>query len=173
MAANYDEEQMKEHYIRYKDMVFRIAMIYMGNIEEAKDVTQEVFIKLMKRGLEFAEESHEKRWLIQVTKNLCCDICRSIWSKRISLMEIEEQYYENDHQGFEVMESVIKLKEKYKFIVILYYYEGYKISEIAEILKQKESTIKMRLKKAREILKIELEELKWKKKIWEEHWIKS
>lgn len=159
-----DESFKKEHYIKYKDMVFRIAMICVADIEDAKDITQEVFIRLMKHGI-FTDESHEKRWLIQVTKNLCHDVYRNKWSKRTSLIEIENQFYQNDHESFEIMEAVMKLKEKFKPIIILYYYEGYQINEIACMLNLKESTVKMRLKKAKEILKLELEEDECEQKI--------
>ena len=145
-------------------MVFRIAIIYTANIEDAKDITQEVFIRLMKHGL-FTDESHEKKWLIQVTKNLCHDAYRNKWSKRTSLTEIENQLYQNDHEGFEIIEAVMNLKEKFKPIVILYYYEGYQINEIACMLNIKESTVKMRLKKAKEILKLELGEPECKQNI--------
>lgn len=158
MVLNYDEKQMNDHYVKYKDMVFRIALTYISNIDDAKDILQEVFIRLMKHGLEFSEESHEKKWLILVTKNLCYDAHRSNWFKRISFSEIEDQYYHNDHKIFEVTEAIMKLNQKFKLIILLYYYEGYKIYEIAELLKKKESTIKMRLKKAKEILRIEMEE---------------
>lgn len=151
------ENQLKEHYLLYKDMVFRISMIYVANIEDAKDITQEVFIRLMKHGFNFEDDNHEKKWLIRVTKNLCCDYHRSKWSKRESFDEIEKQYYQNDHESFETLEEIMKLSDKYKLIIILYYYEGYQIKEIAEMLNKKESTIKMRLKRAKEILKIEME----------------
>lgn len=164
MIITDDERLKKEHYIKHKDMVFRIAMIYVADIEDAKDITQEVFIRLMKHGL-FSDENYEKRWLIQVTKNLCHDSYRSKWSKRTSLAGIENQFYQNDHESFEIMEAVMKLKEKYKTIIILYYYEGYQINEIACMLKIKESTVKMRLKKAKEILKLEMEESKCEKVI--------
>lgn len=158
MTVAYDEIQIRDHYAKYKDMVFRIAIIHVSNVEDAKDIIQEVFIRLMKHGPDFSEESHVKRWLIQVTKNLCYDTHRSIWSKRISIKEIEEQYYQNDHKGFEIMEAIMKLKEKFKLIIILYYYEGYNIREIAELLNRKESSVKMRLQKAKKLLRIELEE---------------
>lgn len=58
------------------------------------------------------------------------------------------------------MSDIIRLPVKYKTTILLHYIVGYKISEISEMLNLTESAVKMRLKRGRELLKIELEDVK-------------
>ena len=71
-----DEEQMRRFeasYDAYGAMIYRLAMVYLGRRADAEDVTQEVFCRLLWRAPGFADGEHEKRWLLQVTANLCKD----------------------------------------------------------------------------------------------------
>lgn len=70
-------------YNLYGKMVFRIAMVNLGNKEDAEETMQEAFYKLLYKSPEFKDEEHEKAWLIKVTVNLCRDILRSVWKKRL------------------------------------------------------------------------------------------
>ena len=60
-------------------------------------------------------------------------------------------------EDFGVADAVVRLPEKYKAPIHLHYYEGYSVAEVARILKLGESAVKMRLKRGRELLKLELE----------------
>ena len=62
----------------------------------------------------------------------------------------------------EIISDIIRLPIKYKNVILLHYISGYKVSEISEILKLSVSAVKMRLKRGRELLKIDLEDYKWK-----------
>ena len=64
----------------------------------------------------------------------------------------------NIHDSSDILKKVIALPEKYKSTVILYYYDDYSVDEISKILKISKSAVKMRLKRGREILKLELED---------------
>lgn len=141
-------------YDTYKDTVFRIAFTYLKNQAESEDVMQEVFLKLYTAAPDFEGEEHEKRWLIRVTVNLCKNQLKSFWRSHRGEIENLEQIADQPMDR-EILQEVLALPEKYKAVIYLFYVEGYKSREIAEILGEKDSTVKMRLKKGRELLRME------------------
>lgn len=143
-------------YSLYGNMVFRIAMVNLGNKEDAEETMQEAFYKLLYKSPEFKDEEHEKAWLIKVTVNLCRDILRSVWQKRVVKMEDIEKYY-GDPYDSNILKDIVQLPTNYKTVIYLYYFEDYSIKQISEVLKIKESATKMRLQRGRQLLKIELE----------------
>lgn len=146
----------QKKYSQYSSMLYRICIIYLCNKEDVEEAMQEAFIKLIYKSPKFTDDKHEKAWLIRVTTNICKDMLRSVWQKRVIKMDCIENYYDNISE-IHIMEEIFKLPAKYKDVIYLYYYEEYNIKEIANILKIKESAIKMRLKRGRDMLKIELE----------------
>lgn len=145
-----------DKYDQYKTILFRLAFSYLGNKHDCEDILQEVFIKLCYSAPVFPCNEDEKRWLIRVTINQCKDHLKSFWQRnRVSLEDIED--YATVMEDREDLLNIINLPPKYKVVLHLYYYEGYNIAEISNILKLSESAIKMRLKRGREFLKIELE----------------
>ena len=147
--------QFEEAYDTCGTAVYRLAMVYLGRHADAEDVTQETFLRLLSRAPAFTDEAHRKRWLLQVTANLCKDQLRGFWRKRVT--ELEDTLPAAPAEELEALSAVLALPEKYKLPIHLYYYEGYSVAEIAEILKLGQSAVKMRLKRGRELLKIELE----------------
>lgn len=147
--------QIEEAYDTYGTAVYRLAMTYLGRHADAEDITQEVFIKLFKKSPTFRDSEHEKRWLLRVTANLCRDQLRS---PRYNTVALEEDYPMNDPELFGVADAIVRLPETYKAAIHLHYYEGYTIAEVAGILHLSTSAVKMRLKRGRELLKLELEE---------------
>jgi RNA polymerase sigma factor (sigma-70 family) len=137
-------------------MLFRICMVYLGNKEDVEEAMQEAFIKLMFNCPQFNNAEHEKAWLIRVTMNICKDSLKSVWHKRVVKMEDIENYYDNP-SDMHIMGEILKLPAKYKAIIHLYYFEDYSVKQISETLKITESAIKMRLKRGRDILKMQLE----------------
>lgn len=142
-------------YDAYGAAVYRLAMVYLGRHADAEDVTQEVFFKLLYKSPAFSDQEHEKRWLLRVTANQCRDQLRGFWRRRA--VALEPDYPIDDPDTFGVADAVIRLPEKYKSVIHLHYYEGYSVAEIADILKLSESAVKMRLKRGRETLKLEME----------------
>lgn len=142
-------------YGAYGAMVYRLAMVYLGRRADAEDVSQEAFFKLLYKAPAFADAEHEKRWLLRVTVNLCRDQLRGFWRKRA--VALEEDYPMESPESFEIADAVVRLPEKYKTPIHLHYYEGYSVTEIADILKLSQSAVKMRLSRGREILRLEME----------------
>jgi RNA polymerase sigma factor (sigma-70 family) len=155
-SSHQASDNFHEKYSLYGDMLFRICMVYLGNKEDVEEVMQESFIKLLYNCPKFTNNEHEKAWLIRVTINICKDMLRSVWHKRVIQMNNIKNYYDTP-PDIHIMEEILKLPAKYKAVIHLYYFEDYSIKQISETLKISDSAIKMRLKRGRDILKIQLE----------------
>ena len=144
--------RMEEQIVRtYADMVYRIAYRYVKNAIDTDDVFSEVFLAYFKKERTFESEEHRKAWLIRVTINKCRDLSRSYW--RRNRESIEDYEYLQADKPSEIFIEMQNLPESYRNIIYLYYYEGYTVSEIAEILHMKVNTVKSGLRRAREKLK--------------------
>ncbi len=155
MKQTISAQQLEEAYDAYGAAVYRLAMAFLGQCADAEDVTQETFCRLLFRAPPFADENHRKRWLLRVAANLCRNQLRGFWRKRVT--QLEDTIPAIAPKELEALNAVMALPEQYKLPIHLYYYEGYSVAEIAEILKLGQSAVKMRLKRGRELLKIELE----------------
>lgn len=149
----------KENYIKqiiekYSDMVYRIALTRCGNLENAEDVFQEVFLKFSEKMPTFENSEHEKAWFIRVTINLTKNINNSSWNKKVITLD-ENLVFETKEES-DIFSSVCELPQNYKTVIYLLYYEGYKVKEIAKLMKKREGTIKTWLYRAREILKTKI-----------------
>ncbi len=148
-------------YELYATDVLRVSYYYLGNREMAEDVTQDVFVKLI-MNKPFLEQGREKAWLLKVALNRCRDLWRSSWIKKVVL----------GHPGFEcfpapdeigqitdrhsLAEAVGLLKPEFKEVVLLFYYQGFTVTEISDMLQIAEGTVSSRLSRAREKLQKEL-----------------
>lgn len=144
---------------KYADMVTRICVMRCGNVEDAKDCFQNVFIKLYTADKDFETEEYLKAWLIQVAIHQCTDFHRQAWNRKVALEDDISKFEElgvvtdKSTQGSELFLLVKQLPEKYGNVIYLYYYEEYSISEIAKMLDSNENTIKSILKRGRDKLK--------------------
>jgi len=142
----------------FKNDVYRLAYFYTKNRFDADDITQNVFLKLYKCTKQFENEEHLKKWLITVVVNECKNHFSSYWFRKIlPLTEKEESTFIVDNPDNELLEIVSNLPKKYRLVIHLYYYEDYKIKEIASILNEKETTIQTQLSRARDILRKKLD----------------
>lgn len=142
---------------KYSDLVYRVAFTMLKNKDDAEDIFQDVFIKICTENLSFMSEEHEKAWIIRVTKNRCLDFLKRSCNKNRSELDENIAKEEKEDNSY-VTAEVMKLPEKYRIVIYLFYFEGYKISEISSMLELNESTIKSQLVKARELLKELLKE---------------
>jgi len=147
--------QVIEH---YAPMVYRIALTKTKSTFDADDIFQEVFLRLAQAG-PFDSEEHRKAWLIRVTINCCNSHFSAPWRKHItSLEDMEEAAVEMEERDFDLYRQVLALPQTMREVILLYYYEGMSIREIAETLHTSEVNIKKRLSRGRQKLKMELEQ---------------
>jgi RNA polymerase sigma-70 factor (ECF subfamily) len=139
----------------YRDDVFRLAVSYTRSIQEAEDVCQSVFLKLMEQ--KDLRPGSEKAWLLQVTANQCRSLLRSGWWKKTA--PLEDTLPAAPFQTNDILQKVLQLPPKYRVVVYLHYYEGRSTQEIGKLLKISRSAVTTRLSRAREILKNQLMEV--------------
>lgn len=140
---------------KYSNMVYRIALTRTNNKHDSEDIFQEVFLRVTKKMPVFESEKHEKAWIIRVTINCSNTLLTSSWKRRTE--QLEENIEFETKERHDVFYEVAKLPKKYRTVIYLFYYEGYKINEISKILNTNESTIKTWLSRAREKLRKNIE----------------
>ena len=148
-----DREQVVGLLNQYGDDVFRLAMSYLGNRQDAEDICQNVFLKLLstRRG---PFPGREKAWLLTCTANACKNHLKSFWRKNVG--ELDETVPFADSADQTLYDAVMKLSPKYRAVIHLYYFEGYDQNEISEILHLTRTAVQTRMSRAREMLKKEL-----------------
>lgn len=148
------------HANKYKDTVFRIALNYFGNTYDADDIVQDVLIKLYTSSKAFESEEHLRYWIIRVTVNACKNILRSPWkSKNVAYEQLSASLAFEHKEQSDLFFAVMDLREKYRTVLYLFYYEEFSVREISNILCIKESAVTTRLSRAREKLKNKLKEV--------------
>lgn len=143
----------------YIDTVFRVAFNYLKSSADADDVTQNVFLKLLKERKPFESEAHVKHWLIRVTINECKNLVRSKWWKAESLEDYAATLTFDEPGHSDLFYAVMDLPKKYRMPIYLHHYEGYSTEEVAQILKIPRGTVCIQLKRGRELLKNALTEV--------------
>lgn len=149
------ETYIKEIIDNYSDMVYKVALTRCGTVENAEDVFQNVFMKLSEKMPKFKSEEHKKAWLIRVTINFSKNMNTSAWNKRVVTLD-ENIEFETKEES-DVYSVVCELPQNYRTVIYLFYYEGYKVEEIAKLMSTTSGTIKTWLYRARDILKTKLE----------------
>ena len=146
-------------YGKYGDMLFRTAFMYSGDSHSAEDILLDVFIAYFTSKKHFESEEHRKAWLIRVTHNKCINYLRAPSRKNIDIDELQLIREEKDTDTrLDILKQIAALPPSYKSVIILHYYNDYSVEEIARILKITKSAVKMRLKRGRDTLKIQLED---------------
>lgn len=150
---------------QYGNDVLRTAYMYLKNRQSAEDAYQEVFIKVYDKFGRFRGESSEKTWVLTITMNVCRDMLRGSWLKRVLLSDkpgtgstgadLADKIVKKDESRL-LFDKVLSLPTAYKEVILLYYYHEYDTPEIAGILGIAEGTVRSRLHRGREIMKAEL-----------------
>lgn len=151
--------EFREFYDRQVKRVYRLAMVMMGNISDAEDVTQTVFLKAWEKKPDFRDADHEIAWILTTTRNQCKDIHKSFYRRKRADLENapEPQVTLETQMDSEIWEALQSLTEKYRMVLYLYYYEGYSVRELSVILRRRESTLQTQLATGRKQMKSLLE----------------
>ena len=154
--GSHEEINVEEAIRIHGNMVYRLALVQMKNKNEAEDVFQEVFLRLVKYKERIQGREHLKAWLLRVTVNCCKKQFDSAFRKKTVSIDRDVQStdsYEMDLPENLIYEAVLRLPADYRSTVHLFYYEQYSVSEIAEMLELSESAVKTRLYRSRGMLK--------------------
>jgi RNA polymerase sigma-70 factor (ECF subfamily) len=152
-------EAFQNRVLPAKNKLFRFALKFLGNEEDAKDVVQEVFIRVWHGRDQMNEVQNWEAWCMRITKNLSLDRIRSITRKQTQ--PIEEVFHVRQeslspHESTEIQESMTRidqfiaaLPEKQRQVIHLRDVEGYSYNEICEILELDMNQVKVNLFRAR------------------------
>ena len=136
----------------YKNDVYRLAYSYTKNKSDTDDIAQNVFIKLYKhKDILKLDNNDIKKWLFKVTINECKSLFLSHWRIKVSLFDDKDIKVSDSNN--DLLDVIANLNKKERIIVFLHYYEGYKIKEIAEMMKLSEVNVKVLLSRTRKKLK--------------------
>ena len=160
-AAAMERAEMAAVYQRWKNTVYRTAMSYCRNVQDAEDITHDVFLARFAHRDAFPDREAEKAWMLRVTVNHCKNLLKSFRRKTsVPLSEAEEiPASAMSPEERAVLDAVAALPAKYRIAVHLFYYEGYSTREISQITKTGEAAVRKQLQRARELLKQELGEV--------------
>ena len=139
----------------YRDDVYRLAICYTKSREDAEDVCQTVFLKLMEQ--KSFQPGKEKQWLLRVTANECKNLLRSHWWK--TTVPMDESISVEPPEVNETLQAVLSLEPKYRVVIYLHYYEMLSTEEIGKLLHITRSAVTTRLSRARQMLKEHLKEV--------------
>ena len=177
-AQNGDESAFNELICRYDSSVLSIALKYVNDKDDAKDIYQEVFLRVFRGLKKFQFKSEFSTWLYRITTNVCLTFI-SVGKKQTMMridndMETEaidnivgaddesnspEELLIRSEISNNVNKALEKLSPKQKMIFILKHFEGYKIREISLMMNSSEGTIKKYLFEATHKLRDQLSEL--------------
>lgn len=174
-----DEKAFAEIVLHYQKKVFNIAYRMLGNLEEAKDLAQEVFISVFESIKDLKEEIKFDAWLTQITLNHCRNRWKYLKRRQYfnsdsldDLIETEdgnmpksivdpsdnpEALYEKKMVQQFIQSGLLKLKEDQRELLVLRDLQGFSYEEMGELLGLPEGTIKSKLHRARMDLKEVLE----------------
>lgn len=155
-------------YHKFKNLVFNLALQYTNNVEDAEEITLDVFLKIYNNFNEFEHKAEIKTWIYRITINQSIDYIRS--KKRsffINFLETKhnENYsqksdfnhpgilYENKEALMQLMKKINQLPENQKTVIILLKIEDLSQKEVAEIMNLKEGAIESLYQRAKNNLK--------------------
>ena len=130
--------------------VYRLALCRMQSVQDAEDVYQDVFLRLLDQNAASWDEAHLRAWLLRCTVNRCCDLHRFRLRRPVlALADLPEMEAEADSGAAGLWDAVARLPEKLRVPIHLYYAEGYSTEEIAGLLEIPAATVRTRLRRAR------------------------
>lgn len=140
-------------YDTYAQDVYRLALSYLRNTQDAEDVCHGVFLTLVEKDIALFP-GKEKAWLLKAAANACKNHLKSFW--KLNREELDDRMVFADDGDRDLWAIVGTLPPKYRAVIHLYYYEGYPQDEIARILGITRTAVQTRMQRARNLLEKEL-----------------
>lgn len=157
-ARNQEFERLAE---AYQAAVLRTCYLYLCDKSLAEDACQETFIKVFRSLDSFRGESSEKTWIMKIAMHTCYDINHSGWhrfiNRRVTPESLPEAIVPFDDEDDVLTNAILQLPLRLREVILLHYYQGLNVHEIAGALGISQSSVSGRLKRSREKLKAYLE----------------
>ncbi len=145
-----EQEAVLVLFDRYADMVYRVALSYLRSPQEAEDVVQTVFLRLLEGNIA-VYPGKERAFLTKVTINHCKNLLST--ARKHETVALDETVLLTQPEDRDIFLAIVDLPEKYRAVVVLHCIEGYSFREISEFLHIGISAVSMRLHRAKSILK--------------------
>ena len=162
MEQNPRQEWLDTVITRWEKPILRLCFAFLGDTALAEDAVQETFFKAWKSYDRFRADSAEKTWLTRIAVNTCKDLLKSAWARNTDRSVTPDLLPEGsvpfEEQDDTVTRAVMSLQPGLKEVTLLHWYQGMTLEEMTKVLRLPRSTINYRLKKAKAILKKELED---------------
>ena len=145
----------------YQAVLLRTCFLYLKDQALAEDAVQETFVKAYRHMEAFRGECSERTWLVKIAINVCRDLKRSAWfrftDRRVTPDMLPEPAAPCSPQDEELTAAVLRLPVKLRETVLMYYYHGMTVSDMAKTLGISQSSVSGRLQRARGKLRDALE----------------
>lgn len=141
----------------YSDLILRLSYTFLKSTDDAQDICQTVFLKLLQAPRKFESGEHERAWIIRTAVNLCKDHLKSHWRRTTVELNAAAAVPAPQEEEGSLLAAVNLLPPQYRTVIYLYYYEGYGAKDIARILGEKPATVSTQLNRGRQKLRILLE----------------
>lgn len=163
-AADGDQRAQRHLYNELSGVLYAICLRYMGNEDDAKDVFQEGFVKLLDSLKSYRSEGSFEGWAKRIMVNMALMQLRKRKPMAdIDLENSEEIAYDHDvmakMSADDLMRLIRELPDGYREVFSMFAVEGYSHKEIAELLEISEGNSKLRMNRARKMLQIRVTEL--------------
>lgn len=147
--------ELEEAILRYRTMVYGLALARTGSPADADDVFQETFLAYYRSGKTFREEEHRKAWLLRTALNLSRRVTQGTYRRKVvpleAAAELAEPFQEPEENR--VWQALQSLPEEYRLPIYLFYFEELPTDRIAKVLALRPGTVRMRLSRGRERLR--------------------
>ncbi|MCI9575271.1 MAG: sigma-70 family RNA polymerase sigma factor [Clostridiales bacterium] len=147
----------------YSQSLTRLCYLYLKDEQLAQEAVQDALYRAYQKYHTFQGKSSEKTWMTSIAINICKDYMRKpsyreVPSDQVATLSSQQEHHSyTDPDSVELLNMVYQLPQEYREVILMRYYQDLPVKEIASILKQRPNTVSVRLKRAREMLKLELE----------------
>lgn len=142
---------------QYEREILRTCCAILRDRQLAEDATQETFWKAYRHFGSFRGEASEKTWLMRIAIHVCADLRRSRWFRLTERRAAALPEESCTPQDTALADAILRLPQKQREAILLYYYQGMTVEETADALGIRPSSVSVRLKRARARLKTLLE----------------
>ena len=158
-AETVREQRFSKWVTDYGEAVLRMCVVYLKNVSDAEDASQDTFLKAW-RAMDQFEKRHganEKTWLMRIAINTCHDYYRYKWFRNTNLEkaleDLPQRYLRVEPKDITLTMDVMRLREPLKQVILLYYYQNMTLQEVGDILNITPSTVHRRLRQAEGFLR--------------------
>ncbi len=143
-----DKQMYAELVKKYYRHVFLVCMGMLGKTSDAEDVAQEVMLKGFVEIRKLRDGEKFAQWITRIAKNMCMNVIRKEKNLQKAIAQRAFQEAENPAQNHSLEKAIAKLPSDERLVLLLYYYDGQKVTSVAEKLNISTSNVYLKLRAA-------------------------